>query len=219
MSRAKGDGAACRRRARLRGARRSTRPSWRVMPGRAILRACRVFILGMPRSGSSLIEHILASHPALSMVPAKSRRFMTACVAGATALRRLFAAAPGMRWRRSWRSPRAAAAAHFRDPWLRPMSGRCAPARPQGAAHHQQDARSTVHAYRDDPPLPAQCRHHPLRCAIRWTPASAATSAASHTGKRDDLRPGAAGPALPAISPGDGASAPRPARARGRRGV
>ena len=41
------------------------RNCWLVLPARAILRRSRSSSLGMPRSGSTLVEQILASHPAV----------------------------------------------------------------------------------------------------------------------------------------------------------
>ena len=133
-----------------------------------------IFILGMPRSGTTLIEQILSSHPQ---------------VHGAGELEIVHKTMMELRWpyegyfqrgrRRDPEAQRAAQAGQQIFP--RAGCGLCqGAARPQraGAAHHRQDA-GQLFRYRDDSSLPAQCRHPAFASEIRWIPASAATSRSS----------------------------------------
>ena len=125
-----------------------TREFIREREGQGDPSAIPVFIVGMPRSGTTLVEQILASHP-MVMAPANcwtsNKRFPTlAATSGATLRARIRRCASRTG---TWPNRRGLCRAHSK-------------ARPAGSAHHQQDARQFP-TRRPDPSRPAERAHPP----------------------------------------------------------
>ena len=131
-----------------------------------------VFIVGMPRSGTTLVEQILASHP--EVFGAGELRLSTAA---SHRLRRTLAGAPAF--------PEIAArmaGERFRELGARYL-GALRRLAPPAAAHHRQDA-VEFHFRRPHPSGAAQRRSSFIPCAIRSIPASPASPSCSPRGRR-----------------------------------
>ena len=154
------DEASCQR--DLPAHRRTVRlPScWTALPAVGDPSPVPIFIVGMPRSGSTLVEQILASHPQVQAAgELKNLDRVVQTVTDAAGRPIPF---PALRSRHS--TPMA-----FGD-WAQAYLASL-PALADGQdSDHRQDAEQ-FSLCRSDPPDPAQCPDHPHRCATRSIPA------------------------------------------------